>query len=465
MQWLNARGVFPGVACSHVLPEHDLAGRLEVQSTARIILGGHGALLAVFLLTGAWPLVLLISLASFIGNGPSILLASAQHCGRSTATQDFRDNSRTVLLPAWLSFFYWNMNYHVEHHMFPMVPYYRLPELHEVMKTDGPKPYAGFFDAYREIIPTVIRQLRDPTYFARRQLPDTARPFKAAPEPALRQRASHAHGHGIELGVAVFARHLLAAEIDDRDLGEIAVARDQVADPQRRFQFGEVGVEALEPADGLDVLEASQAGFQAGRIQPLEQATPIGKTEIVAAEGDREPTLAAALGGQRRAAHERRPTADDAVRAAAAALLADERTFIDLANSPIWIADEDLRREGSKDGLRMTAILKRNPAISRAQFRYHWRELHGPWALRRPDVFGFRHYVQNHTPENADDNPMARERNSPPAFDGVSEIYRDAPTAPAEEVAALRLQFHEDEKNFLDIDASPVFEGKVIVII
>ena len=155
----------------------------------------------------------------------------------------------------------------------------------------------------------------------------------------------------------------------------------------------------------------------------------------------------------------------DAVRAAAAALLADERTFIDLANSPIWIADEDVRKEGSKDGLRMTAILKRNPAISRAQFRYHWRELHGPWALRRPEVFGFRHYVQNHTPENADDNPMARERNSPPAFDGVSEIYRDAPTAPAEEVAELRLQFHEDEKNFLDIDGSPVFEGKVIVII
>ncbi|MFN9293707.1 MAG: class I SAM-dependent methyltransferase, partial [Planctomyces sp.] len=33
------------------------------------------ALLSLFLLTGAWQLVLLISLASFIGNGPSILLA------------------------------------------------------------------------------------------------------------------------------------------------------------------------------------------------------------------------------------------------------------------------------------------------------------------------------------------------------------------------------------------------------
>jgi hypothetical protein len=47
----------------------------------------------------------------------------------------------------------------------------------------------------------------------------------------------------------------------------------------------------------------------------------------------------------------------------------------------------------------------------------------------------------------------------------VSEIYRDAPTASPEAVAALRREFHEDEKNFLDIDASPVFLGEVRVII
>ena len=25
-------------------------------------------------------------------------------------------------------YLYWNMNYHVEHHMFPLVPYHALPE-------------------------------------------------------------------------------------------------------------------------------------------------------------------------------------------------------------------------------------------------------------------------------------------------------------------------------------------------
>ncbi len=154
-----------------------------------------------------------------------------------------------------------------------------------------------------------------------------------------------------------------------------------------------------------------------------------------------------------------------AVAAASNALLEDERVFIDHAASPVWIAEEDLRLEGPKDGLRMTAVLRRNPDITREAFRHHWREGHGPWAMRHPEVFGFRHYVQLHTPADADDNPIARARQAPPAFDGVSEIYRDPPTASPEAVASLRQEFIDDERNFLDIDASPVFLGEVRVII
>jgi fatty acid desaturase len=69
------------------------------------------------------------------------------------------------------------MNYHIEHHMFPMVPYYRLAELHEELKTDMPTPYRSLWAAYREIIPAVVRQLRDPTYFIKRELPYGAAPY------------------------------------------------------------------------------------------------------------------------------------------------------------------------------------------------------------------------------------------------------------------------------------------------
>ena len=31
-------------------------------------------------------------------------------------------------------FFYWNMNYHVEHHMYAAVPYYNLPKLRKAIR-------------------------------------------------------------------------------------------------------------------------------------------------------------------------------------------------------------------------------------------------------------------------------------------------------------------------------------------
>jgi fatty acid desaturase len=78
-----------------------------------------------------------------------------------------------------LRFLYWNMNYHIEHHMFPMVPYYRLLELHHLCLADMPEPYSGLIEAYREIIPAVRRQMGDPEWkVAPRPLPPTARPYR-----------------------------------------------------------------------------------------------------------------------------------------------------------------------------------------------------------------------------------------------------------------------------------------------
>ena len=44
---------------------------------------------------------------------------------------DHRLNCRTVYMNPINRYLYWNMNYHVEHHMFPLVPYHALPRLHD----------------------------------------------------------------------------------------------------------------------------------------------------------------------------------------------------------------------------------------------------------------------------------------------------------------------------------------------
>jgi hypothetical protein len=48
------------------------------------------------------------------------------------------------------------------------------------MKPECPPAYDGLWSAYREIVPAVLRQLRDPTYFVRRQLLQGATPFHPA---------------------------------------------------------------------------------------------------------------------------------------------------------------------------------------------------------------------------------------------------------------------------------------------
>jgi fatty acid desaturase len=75
-------------------------------------------------------------------------------------------------------FIYWNMNYHVEHHMFPMVPYHRLPELHAVIGADLPAPSQSILAAYREVWPVLLRQLKQEEFYLRRALPPTARPYR-----------------------------------------------------------------------------------------------------------------------------------------------------------------------------------------------------------------------------------------------------------------------------------------------
>ncbi len=80
-----------------------------------------------------------------------------QHIGLADNVVDHRLNSRTVYMNPISRFIYWNMNYHVEHHMFPMVPYHALPRLHELIKHDLPVPNPSMWHAYREVWPVLLQ--------------------------------------------------------------------------------------------------------------------------------------------------------------------------------------------------------------------------------------------------------------------------------------------------------------------
>ena len=81
-----------------------------------------------------------------------------QHAGLKSNSWDHRESARTFLcgpILGWLLYF--NMQYHLEHHIFPQVPFYNLPKLHQVVKDQLPPPNPSFIAGLKEMIPAVIK--------------------------------------------------------------------------------------------------------------------------------------------------------------------------------------------------------------------------------------------------------------------------------------------------------------------
>ena len=121
---------------------------------------------------------MLIGLPRIYGSWHMVMVGILQHGALAEDVVDHRLNTRTVLINPISRFLYLNMNYHVEHHMFPMVPYYSLPKLHETIKHDLPPPSPSIVAAYAEIFPIWARQLRGEDVVLRKELPPTAKPYR-----------------------------------------------------------------------------------------------------------------------------------------------------------------------------------------------------------------------------------------------------------------------------------------------
>jgi fatty acid desaturase len=135
---------------------------------ARLWVGVFAIVIAMAVITRSWLPLLLIGLPSIYGGWLYNFFGLTQHACLPENVLDHRLNSRTVLMNPVFRFLYWNMNYHIEHHMFPMVPYHALPRLHEATKADCPPAYPSLWAVYRELIPALWRQWRDPKYVVRR---------------------------------------------------------------------------------------------------------------------------------------------------------------------------------------------------------------------------------------------------------------------------------------------------------
>ncbi|MCL4675396.1 MAG: fatty acid desaturase [Pararhodobacter sp.] len=110
------------------LPER---ARPRVEREARLLLVFYVAVAGSFLVTDllfwVWILPMLL------GQPVLRLYLLAEH-GDCPRVADMFANTRTTFTTGLVRFLAWNMPYHVEHHVFPSVPYHNLPALHRLIR-------------------------------------------------------------------------------------------------------------------------------------------------------------------------------------------------------------------------------------------------------------------------------------------------------------------------------------------
>ena len=122
--------------------------------------------------------LMIVGLPRLYGAWHGVMVGLLQHLGLAENVTDHRLNTRTVLMNPISRFIYLNMNYHLEHHMFTMVPYYNLPKLHNLIKNDLPKPEQSIFSAWRKLLPVLVKQLQYKDVVIIPTLPVGAEPYR-----------------------------------------------------------------------------------------------------------------------------------------------------------------------------------------------------------------------------------------------------------------------------------------------
>jgi len=159
-------------------PDNKPAARRPAMYWAQCLLLGHGAICYFSLKRGCYLVPLVVSFGPFLNGWLFWLCNSTQHVGmqhgnfEAKTINDFRLTTRTFYLNNPLvEFWYWHMNFHTEHHMWPVVPCYNLPKLHLAIKHELPPTPNGLLEVWRVIWDVVSKQADDPNHVQNIELP------------------------------------------------------------------------------------------------------------------------------------------------------------------------------------------------------------------------------------------------------------------------------------------------------
>ncbi len=148
---LQASRAQPSAKLRSVTPAGEMPRMIR---NARIFIAIYASFAALVAAGVTWPLWLLI-LPRLLGAPVMLLFTLTQHVELSENHPSILESTRSFRagrLGRWL---YANMHHHVEHHLYPQVPFYALPALATALEDQVPAPDPGFFRFNWEVLRVV----------------------------------------------------------------------------------------------------------------------------------------------------------------------------------------------------------------------------------------------------------------------------------------------------------------------
>lgn len=133
----------------------------KLKRGARIFLSVYAAT-AVLIASGeTWLLVYLV-LPRIVGAPFMTWITLIQHAEMHPDSPDIRASSRSFETNRLVRLVYWNMNHHIEHHLYPAVPFHALPALRDELQGQLPDPDPGVLMTNVEVARAVLaREMGD----------------------------------------------------------------------------------------------------------------------------------------------------------------------------------------------------------------------------------------------------------------------------------------------------------------
>ena len=153
-----------------IVPQSEL---VKLTWSARIYLPGYIAVAMLILAGHTWLLIYLI-LPRLAGAPVMLMFGLIQHAEMAENSDSIVNSTRSFTTNRPTRFFYMNMNFHIEHHRYPQVPFFSLPSLGAAISDQLPPPDPGFLRTNYEVMLVAIRRSMGKSTKAQsiRQAPD-----------------------------------------------------------------------------------------------------------------------------------------------------------------------------------------------------------------------------------------------------------------------------------------------------